>query len=187
MPGMPDTSTAVADARALLGDDPLEAVAAGLLVVPAGHAAARRGARHRADAENRALVQGTQAGHGGLLAPDAVLLPDHPRPAAAAVVAAAGRAVARRGARHRGEAGVAGHLAQAGHVDPLAPDAVLLADQERHVVTAVIVGPAGGAVARRGARHRVNRPAPWDVQVAGDFLVAPPAAIPLPDHEHIVP
>src|SRR6266851_511908 len=102
MPGMPDTGTGVAGARALLGDEPLEGVAAGLLVVPAGHAAARRGARHRADAENRALVQGTQAGHGGLLAPDAVLLPDHPRPAAAAVVAAAGRAVARRGARHRG-------------------------------------------------------------------------------------
>src|SRR6266851_2756805 len=134
MPGMPDTGTGVAGARALLGDEPLEGVAAGLLVVPAGHAAARRGARHRADAENRALVQGTQAGHGGLLA----------------------------------------------------PDAVLLADQERRVVTAVIVGPAGGAVARRGARHRVNRPAPWDVQVAGDFPGASPAAVHLTDHEHIV-
>src|SRR5258708_3841617 len=131
MPGMPDTGTGVADARALLGDEPLEGVAAGLLVVPAGHAAARRGARHRADAENRALVQGTQAGHGGLLAPDAVLLPDHPRPAAAAVVAAAARAGARRGARHPGELRVPDHLAQPVHVEPLAPDADLPPDPQR--------------------------------------------------------
>src|SRR5258708_4231376 len=100
LPGMPDQGPGVAGARALLGDEPLEGVAAGLLVVPAGHAVARRGARHRADAENRALVQGTQAGHGGLLAPDAVLLPDHPRPPAAALTRPAARAVARRQARH---------------------------------------------------------------------------------------
>src|SRR5258707_15277939 len=103
LPGMPDTGTGVAGARALLGDEPLEGVAAGLLVVPAGHAAARRGARHRADAEIRALVQDTQAGHRGPPAPDAVLLPDHAPPPAAAAVGAASHGRKRRGARHRGE------------------------------------------------------------------------------------
>src|SRR5260221_27159 len=119
--------------------------AAGLGLGPAGHAAARRGARHRADVGGQAI----RAGHLDPLAPDAVLLADHERPAAGAVVAAAGSAVARGGARHRGDPGVAGY--QAGYVDRLAPDAVLLADHERRVVTAVIVGPAGGTVARRGA------------------------------------
>src|SRR5258706_14960801 len=113
LPGMPDTGTGVAGARAVLGDEPLEGVATGLLVVAAGHAAARRSARHRADAENRALVQGTQARHGRLLAPDAVRLPDHPPPAAAAVVAAARRAAAPRVARHRAHAAVLARLAKA--------------------------------------------------------------------------
>jgi len=58
------------------------------------------------------------------VAPDAVLLPRHEHPAAAAVVLAAGRAVARRGARHRVEVGVAGHRAQPGYVDRLARAAI---------------------------------------------------------------
>src|SRR5258706_301227 len=80
--------------------------------------------------------------------------------------------------------GVAGAAARA--APPGAPPRSSPPPRQPRLPTAVIVGPAGGAVARRGARHRVNRPAPWDVQVAGDFLGASPAAIHLTDHEHIV-
>src|SRR5262249_57620895 len=49
-------------------------VASGLRVVPAGRAAARRGARHRFDRGVLAVAQGTEARHLDRLAPDAVLL-----------------------------------------------------------------------------------------------------------------
>ncbi len=51
-------------------------MAGAVRVGPAGHAGARRGARHRADADVPALVQGRQAGHLDRAVPDAVRLGD---------------------------------------------------------------------------------------------------------------
>jgi hypothetical protein len=90
--------------------------------VPADGAVARRDARHRADAGVPGLVQGSQAGHFDRRAPAAVPLDrDEPLVAGAVVVGVvpAGRAVARRRARHRGHAGVPGLVqrSQAGHLD----------------------------------------------------------------------
>src|SRR5262249_35296305 len=97
-----------------------------------------------------AVAQGTEAGHLDRLAPDAVLLDgDETLEAGRGLVVPAGRAVARRGARHREDVGKPeGQCPQAGHLDRRAPDAVLLADDEPKVV-GVIVGPAGAAAARR--------------------------------------
>src|SRR5260370_39955260 len=107
---MPDTGTGVAGALpSLLGDEPLEGEAAGLLVGTASHAAARRGARHRADADGPA--HGPEPGHGGLVAPDAGLLPRHDHAAAVTVVLAAGRAVVRLAVRAVAVVGATGDSA----------------------------------------------------------------------------
>ncbi len=96
-------------------------------VVPAGRAVARRGTRHGQDLAVPALVQGRQAGHLDRLAPAAVPLDGHePLLMAAAVPEEpAGRAAARRGARHRADAGVPALVQgrQAGHRDRPAPPA----------------------------------------------------------------
>src|SRR6185437_4279024 len=71
-------------------------------------------------------------------------------------VAAAGRAGACRGARHREDEGIPALVqgSQAGYLDRLAPDAVLLEGHEPlGIAVAVRVGPSGGAVAGRAARH----------------------------------
>src|SRR5260221_13041606 len=67
----------------------------------------------------------------------------------------AGRALARRTARHRGDTGPPALIQglRAGHLDRCAPRVVRLADHERLPVTvAVDVDPADRAVAPRGAR-----------------------------------
>ena len=61
----------MAGARAVLGDEPLDGVTAGLLVVPAGRAAARRWARDRPDLGVPALVQRPRARHRDRPAPRA--------------------------------------------------------------------------------------------------------------------
>src|SRR5450755_981915 len=145
----------------LAHDEPLEmTLTAVVLVVPAGRAGARWGARHRADVGVPALVQGPQAGHLDRLAPAAVPLDGHePLQVLTSVgVIPGGRAVAPRAARHRPNRGAAPALVQgpeAGHIDRLAPDAVLLVDHEPLTVRVVV--PAGRAVARGSARHRVDR------------------------------
>ncbi len=132
-------------------------------VVPAGRAVARRGARHRIDPSVSAGVQGRIAGHLDHRAPAAVHLAGHeplevPEPGAVRVEPA-GRASARRGARHRGDpavpAGVQGR--RAGHHDRRAPAAVHLAGHPRlEAPVQGLVGPAGHAVPRRAARHRAD-------------------------------
>src|SRR5712691_10066744 len=85
----------------------------------------------------------------------------------------AGRAFARRGARHRdhnrhGKPGLAlVQGARAGHFDRLAPGAGALADHERLPVTGTVaVEPDGRAAARRGARHGAGLGVPALVQGA---------------------
>src|SRR5215469_6324851 len=111
-------------------------------VGPAGGAEARRAARHRDDGGIPALVQGAQPGHPDRLAPGAVALADHePLEVTGAVrIEPAGGAVARRGARHRGDAGIPARVqrTRAGHPDRLAPGAVALADHERLEVTGAV-------------------------------------------------
>src|SRR5260370_18822034 len=142
----------------------MEAAGAGR-VNPAGAGVARRAARHGLDARNAAPerkpahVQGPCAGHLDRPAPRPVAFADHERlvVTVAVRVEPAGAAVARRGTRHRGDAGIPArvHRTRPGHLPSLAPRAVLLADHERLPVTgAVIVAPAGAALARRGARQR---------------------------------
>ena len=95
-------------------------------VEPAGRAVAWRGARHRADRGVPARIQGPQAGHLDRLAPGTVGLADHEPllTVAADRVVPAGRAVSRRGARHRADMGVTlVQRRQAGHLDRLAPRA----------------------------------------------------------------
>src|SRR6266568_626111 len=85
-----------------------------------------------------------------------------------------GRAVARRSARHRDDAGRPARVqgGQAGHLDRPAPDAVPLADHEPLLMTvAVPVKPAGRAVAPRGARHRED--------------LGPPALVQRPQARHL--
>src|SRR6266568_4140951 len=99
-----------------------------------------------------------------------------------------GRAVARRSARHRDDAGRPARVqgGQAGHLDRPAPDAVPLADHEPLLMTvAVPVKPAGRAVAPRGARHREDLGPLAFVQgpQAGHLDRPAPDAVPLADHE----
>src|SRR5215469_3481032 len=138
-------------------------------VEPAGGAVARRGTRHRADEGTPALVQGPQAGHLDRLAPRAIPLADHePLPVTGAVaVEPPGRAVARQTARDLADASTPARVQgpRAGYLDRLAPGAVALAGHERLPVTvAVRVATAGGAVARRGTRHRADEGTPALVQ-----------------------
>src|SRR6266702_584574 len=148
LPQTPDTwagGAGMAGGRAALGDEPLEDVAAsGPLVGTGGHAAARRGARHRADRLDR---QGT--GHVGQLAPGAVLLVDQERRVVTSVVELpAGRAVACRGARHRGNLRAPGAAPGAGDCLGGSPGPVHLADHERLIAGGIAVLAAGRAVAR---------------------------------------
>ncbi len=103
-------------------------------VRPAGRAVASRRARHLGHVGVQAGVQRPQAGHLDRLAPGAVPLADHePLSALRTVqVGPAGRAVARRRARHRPHLGVPGRVQrrQAGHLDRLAPGAGL-GDRDR--------------------------------------------------------
>src|SRR5262249_30638356 len=128
----------------------------------------------------------------GHLAPPSVPLGDHEAAAAAAAVGPAGRAVARRGARHRVDLsapfGVQG--AQAGYLDRLAPAAVpLIGDETLLGKGAVQGGTAVGAVARRRARHRGDIGAKAVVRAliqgaqAGYLDRLAPDAAPLRDHE----
>src|SRR5215475_335804 len=112
--------------------------------------------------------------------PDAVHLIDDKRLITVAVhVEAAGAAVARRGARHRVEPRVILVGAEgAGNFDGGLPGALDSVDDERlRSPPAVGVPPAGGAVARRGARHRLGlRVARVEGGGAGDFPGSPPCA-----------
>src|SRR5215467_9557019 len=81
---------------------------------------------------------------------------------------------------------VAGHRVQAGHGHRLAPVTVLLVDQERRVVAAEVVLPAGRAVACRGARHRGHLREPAAAQRAGDRTGGSPGPVRLADHECLI-
>src|SRR4029450_12887600 len=106
------------------------------------------------------------------------------------LVLPAGAAVARRRARHltnpRGPALVEG--GGAGHPDGGAPGTAHLADHERLIVPgAVLVVPAGAAVARRRARHRIDFRVPGLVEGggAGHPNGGAPGAADLADHERL--
>ena len=142
----------------LAHDEPL-GVTGSVGVVPASRAGAGRGARHRADRGVPPLFRAPRPG-------TSIAVPQtpsrstatNPCVAAEAPVVPAGRAGARRGARHRADPGVPlVQGPQAGHLDRRAPDAVPLAGHEPlRGAAAVRVVPGGRAVARRGARHRVD-------------------------------
>ena len=110
--------------------------------------------------------------------------------AGAVHVVPAGRAVARRAARHRADRGDPGRVQglQAGHLDGAAPDAVLLADHEPLGAMRAPVASAGAAVARRGARHREDPGEPALVQgpQAGHLDRLAPPAVRLADHEPLL-
>ncbi len=189
---MPGTSMAVCQVPLTWLTTNAWRLAGAVCVVPARAAVARRGARHRGDASEPAPVEGRGAGHldGGV--PGAVDLADHERLGAAGAVCVvpARAAVARRGARHRGDvsepAPVEGR--GAGHLDGGVPGAVHLADHERlEVAGAVCVEPARAAVARRGARHRADFSIPALVEGggAGHLDGGVPGAVDLADHERL--
>src|SRR5215475_13208524 len=127
-------------------------VAGALRVVAAGRTGPWRYARDRADPGVPAGVHGGQAGHLDRSVPHALPFADHEplRVTAAVRVAAAGRAVARRRARHPYDPGIPARIqfAQAGHLDHLAPHAAPLADHEPlRMTVAVHVPPDRRAVA----------------------------------------
>src|SRR5262249_23597273 len=135
-----------------LADHERLGVAGAVPVEPARAAVARRPARHRADACYPAPVEGGGAGHldGGV--PGAAGLADHERLLAAGAVwvVPARAAVARRPARHRGEAREPAPVecGGAGRLDGGVPGAAGLADHEHLAVAgAVPVVPARAAVA----------------------------------------
>src|SRR6185312_14056684 len=93
-------------------------------------------------------------------------------------------------ARHRtgrrGPAPVEGGGAR--HLDGLLPDAIHLAGHERLLAAgAVGVEPAGGAVARHGARHRTGRRGPALVEggAARNLPGGAPGTVPLTGHERL--
>src|SRR5690348_3583966 len=153
-------------------------------VEPAGAAVARRGARHREDLGEAALVEG----RGDLLrgAPGAARLIDH-KPltmARAGCVVSPGDAVARRGARHRVDLGIPAAVEGRGYLMRGAPGAVRRTDHKRMRKTgAVGVVPAGAAVARRAARHRADRGNPARVEGRGYLMRGAPGAVRLIDHK----
>src|SRR6266571_2367895 len=105
-------------------------------------------------------------------------------------VGPAGATVARRGARHRIGRSPAALVEGGGAGDFLggAPGAVRLADDKRLLAGAVGVEPAGAAVARGGARHRVERGEPALVEGggAGGLPGGAPGAVLLIDDEHLL-
>src|SRR6185437_9403180 len=121
----------VAPGAVLLADDEALLVALAVLVVAAGHAVARRTARHRPHLGGPAGVQRTEAWYLDGLGPGAVLLADDEslpvtmadHLAAAGIAVADGRARQRRGPSARRAQG-----GQRGYVDHIAPAAVSLAD-----------------------------------------------------------
>ena len=105
-------------------------------------------------------------------------------------VVPAGAAVARRGARHRQDhrAGAAGvECGRPGDLLGVAPGPAGFGDDERLLVAGGGVGvvPAGAAVARRGARHRIDlRVSPGvEGRGAGHLFRSPPDVRGLVDHE----
>src|SRR6185437_5410893 len=131
------------------------------------------------------------------LAPGAVpLVGDEPLPVSFAVLEVpAGPAIARRGARHRGDRGRSARVERrhARRLDRLAPGAVALAGHERlPVPQAVLVEPAGDAIAGR-ARYRgdlgdrVESPeARVQRRQAGYFYRLAPGAVSLADDESLL-
>ena len=111
--------------------------------------------------------------------------------AGAVGVEPAGAAVARRPARQRvDELERVGVEAGTGHLPGPPPAAVVLADDERaQVVRAAGVGPGGGAVTRRPARHLLvtDRGIAADVErrQGRDRLRGAPAAVCLADDERL--
>src|SRR6185437_958618 len=181
----------VAPGAVLLADDEALLVALAVLVVPAGHAVARRTARHRPHLGGPAGVQRTEAWYLDGLGPGAVLLADDESlPVTMAVdVAAAGRAAACRRARHRVDpAARRGQGGQAGYLDRLAPGAVPLAGHEALPVSlAILEVPSGPAVAGREARHRGDpgRSAGIERRYAGRLGRLAPGAVSLAGHERL--
>jgi hypothetical protein len=106
------------DAVPLDGHEPPPAQVT-VAVVPASRAAARRGARNRADLGLPAGVQGRQAGHRARRALAAVPLDGHGSLKTVVLVVLAGRAAARRAARHGGNPGLPALVQgpQTGHLD----------------------------------------------------------------------
>src|SRR5690349_11135917 len=154
----------------LAGDERLR-VAGAVGVPPGGGAVARRRARHRTGRRVTALVEGGGARDLDGLLPDAVHLAGHERllVARAVGVLPGGAAVARRRARHRVDPRATALVegGGAGHLDGRMPDAVHLSGHERPAVTGADVASAGGAVARRRARHRIGHRDPAPVEGGG--------------------
>src|SRR5579875_3440140 len=154
--GLAPDAAGLADHERLLGG----AAAVGP-VVPAEAAVTRRRARHRADLGAVAGVERGETGDLRCLAPDAIGLTGNEhfldQRGGAGIVITTRDAVARRGTRHRLDAGVAAGVerGQAGHLLRLAPGAAHLADDESFVVgVGVLVVATRDAVTSRGARHR---------------------------------
>src|SRR5262249_9304170 len=163
-------------------------VTGAVAVGSAGGAVARGGARHGGDPGEPARVQGARAGHLDRLAPGAVRLADHERLEAAGAVgvAPAGGAVGRRAARHGEPAGPPGvRAAGPGLPAPPPRGAFGLAHHAPGEAGAAGVGPAGGAVARRAARHRgdLGKPARVQDPRPGYLDRVAPGAVRLADRE----
>src|SRR5215471_1562051 len=172
----------------------IEAVAGTGCVEADGAAVSRRGARHRGELSVPALVEGRGAGHLLGRAPGAARLAHDERlvTAGAVHIGPAGTAVACRGTRHLDHRGVPALVEgrDAGHRLGRTPGAVRLAHDERLVMTRAVgvVGPAGAAVARRGARHRgdLSVPALVEGRDAGHLLRCAPGAALLAHDERLV-
>src|SRR5260370_585203 len=162
--GAGDLLRGMPGAVGLAGDERL--VMTGRKSVVYGNAVDAGGGRlHRKEHGAPALVEGLGAGDllRGMLGADGEAGVERLSVAGVETGAPAGAAVARRGARHRGDRGVPALVEGRGAGDLLRgmPGAVGLADDERLVKPgAVLVVPAGAAVARRGARHRTHLSSP---------------------------
>src|ERR1700729_192367 len=148
-------------------------------VVPACRAVARRGTRHGRDLCRSAGVQRRRAGHLDRGAPRAVYIADDERllVTGAVPVRPAGRAVAGLTTGHRFDVGVSADVQgrQTGHLDCVAPRAVLISDHERLVGTldAGSVASSGRAVVHRSARHRSGAVSRAGRRSSNRYYVAP--------------